>query len=460
MHPLQIRKRAELELKLSGLADEFTDWKKLTAAGSALEKHNSQVARLTGQLGRAREKLAAQVSAVDFDVLDDARTTESDVLAVHRIWDFFRSKLAQRDSGSLRKFLIAADDLAWACYAPMCDARSAASPEWRQRVKEPPLSFLNGGTSPFAQVRNVAFQIEDTLEDGLDQTKFGELVQKLPIPVIGIPWHELSHLPEILVVGHEIGHAVEYDLDLTGELRQALVDAGLAAKRLPAWQSWRSEVFADVFGAVACGPAFVGTLLDFLAESKSAVVDESREVGEWGDYPTVALRVQIVLSAIRLTGHATEADNRAAEWAKLYGEKHAMQPFDADVERVAKAFAQTAFDGLGQATIVSLIGFGTDMQERAVLAADDLLVPGKPDTKDVREVLAGVRLAFEREPAALAPVARGGKGVVLSALAYLENARGEGVRSSRVVEEAAEVEQAQSDADAGDDWLEALQRRA
>ncbi|MEO8562881.1 MAG: hypothetical protein ABI601_12440 [bacterium] len=459
MHPLQIRKRAELELKLNGLADEFTEWKQRTAAKAPLEKHNSQVARLTRQLERARAKLVEQISDTSFDILDEARTTEADVLAVYRIWDFFRSKLSQRDSDGLRKFLIAADDLAWACYAPMCNAKVSAFPAWRPRVKEPPLSFLNGGASPFAQVRNVAFQIEDTLDDGLDLEKFGQLVQKLPIPVVGIPWHELSHLPEILVVGHEIGHAVEFDLALTKDLQQALTDIGLDANRLLAWQAWRSEVFADVFGAIACGPAFVGTLLDFLAEPKLSVISESRSAPDWGDYPTVALRVRIVIEAIRLAGHTAEADGRAAEWTTLYGEKHAMQAFDGDVAHVVEAFAMTTLEGLGGATIHSLVGFDTGMHERAVLAADELLAPGNPGTKDAREVLAGVRLAFERAPAALAPVERGGKGVVLRALTFLESARGAGVRSSLVVEEEAEKQQTQYDADAGDEWLKVLQKR-
>jgi hypothetical protein len=459
MHPMQIRKRAELELKLNGLADEFTYWKARTKEGSALEKHNSQVTRLTRQLARVHAKLAEQVKAEGFDVLDEARSTETDVLAVHRIWDFFRSKLSQRDSESLHEFLAAADDLAWACYQPPSLAMSAASPNWRQSLKEPPLSFLNGGSSPFVQVRNVAFQVEDTLEDGLDLEKFGRLVQKLPIPVVGIPWHELSHLPEILVIGHEIGHAVEFDLGLTGELKEALATAGLDAERLPAWQSWRSEAFADVFGAVACGPAFVGTLLDFLVEPKSAITTEWRFGPQWDLYPTVALRAQLVLATIRLTGHANDAESREAEWVRLYGKTHAMAAFDGDIARVAKAFALTSFAALGGATLVSLVGFSTDMQERAADAADALLETSKPATSDPREVLAGVRLAFERKPAALAPVSRGGKGVAARALSHLEAVRTKGVRSSRAMDEATSHEQQLRDAVAGDEWLETLQQR-
>jgi hypothetical protein len=44
-------------------------------------------------------------------------------------------------------------------------------------------------------------------------------------------------------------------------------------------------------------------------------------------------------------------------------------------------------------------------------------------------------------------------------LTHLEKVRGKGVRSSRVVEDATEKAQADYDAEAGDEWLDALQKR-
>jgi hypothetical protein len=465
VNPLVNRKTMELALKLQGINNEFADWKDRTKQGNPFEKHNSQVRRLTRQLGRAHAKLVAQVADPAFDVLDEARATEMDVLALHRIWDFFRSKLSQRHSENLRQFLAAADDLAWACYAPLCNAMADAAPDWRHRVKEPPLSFLNGGSSPFIQVRNRAFQVEDTLEEGLDEEKFGRLVQKLPISVIGIPWYELSHLPEILIVGHEVGHAVEFDLRLTEELDQALKAAKLPAAQLPAWQAWCSEAFADVFGALACGPAFAGTLLDFVAEPKSSIATESQSGPIWRTYPTVALRVKLVLATLRIADHHGEADAREREWADVYGSAHNMSEFDKGIDRVAEAFALTKFAGLGGATLDSLVRFDVEMHERAEEAAKQLLIPGDLETSDPREVLAGVRLAFERNPDAFRepdsdakPADPAPKQITKRALAHLSATREKGVRASRASDPASEAEQGASDDTAGDAWFDSLHR--
>ena len=52
------------------------------------------------------------------------------ILDVHRIWEFFRSKLSQRYVDWFRPFLIAADEFVWDCYTPV---RRGRSPMWSRR---------------------------------------------------------------------------------------------------------------------------------------------------------------------------------------------------------------------------------------------------------------------------------------------------------------------------------------
>ena len=48
---LEARKRRELERKLDSLTVEFAEWTALAVDKQPLEKHHTQIARITGQLG-------------------------------------------------------------------------------------------------------------------------------------------------------------------------------------------------------------------------------------------------------------------------------------------------------------------------------------------------------------------------------------------------------------------------
>jgi hypothetical protein len=447
------RKRHELQLKLESITTDFDDWRARTKEGAPLEKHHSQVKRMTTQLSRLHASTSASLKDADFDVLEVARAIELDVLALHRIWDFFRVKLSQRSIERLRPFLVASDELAWACYAPVCDAVVASNHVKRAAVKEPPLVFLNGGSTPFVQTRQVAYEVEDTMQDGLDGEAFRKLVERLPIPVVGVPWHQLTHLPEILVVAHEIGHVVEFDFAFGEILALQLTKAPVPADRRTAWESWRSEAFADVFGAVATGPAFVGALVDFLAEPKDVIREEARDETDWGEYPTSALRVRLAIEAIRQAGHIDEAKTRLAEWEANFGSKHAMQAYGADVEHIVRAFAGTKFPELGDRSFIDVVAFDTTMHESALAAATAAVAPSALGTRDSRELMAAARLAFEQKPASFHATPNGSKGTAAYLLAYLEKERKKGVRSSPLAPEESEEIRTASDEAAGETLL-------
>src|SRR5262245_51820138 len=106
------RKRIVIEHKLAALDTEFKRWQDRQGE-KAWEKHSSQITAVLGQLAGLRQLVADELK--DGKPLQDARDVLRMSLAVHRIWEFFRNKLAQRLEPTYREYLVLADELAWAC---------------------------------------------------------------------------------------------------------------------------------------------------------------------------------------------------------------------------------------------------------------------------------------------------------------------------------------------------------
>jgi hypothetical protein len=100
--------------------------------------------------------------------LSGLRNAEKGLLARHRIWEYFRGKLAQRSDSMLRPYLQFADELAWACYARVQEL--VFLNEQSAQLKEPPLVYLNGGVSPFALSHMDRFTAEEVAGEPLDKS--------------------------------------------------------------------------------------------------------------------------------------------------------------------------------------------------------------------------------------------------------------------------------------------------
>jgi hypothetical protein len=395
------RKRVELEEKLSSLAGEFEHWQSLVKE-KEFEKHASQVARVTGPLGKASRKLDVELGSVsDARVLAECRRFEQQILAVHRIWEFFRAKLLLRRSGLFRDYLAFCDELAWACYEPVA---SAARPGVRAGAKAPPLVFLNGMSSPFVLARDAPFEAEYVENEVVDREDFVDLLKRLPVPVIGVPWFQVRHVPDALVVAHEVGHAIEDDLGLEKTLHDgvaaALAKGGVGRGRADAWGAWLGEIFADFYGTLALGPAFVGSLLDFLAGDEERVRTERKTTYARGDYPTDYLRVQLALETLRRTGFKKKAAALEGQWAGVYGEAHGMPEFVADVPVVVRGLLEMKPPQVGRKTLKQLVALGADRDRAAAEQAGRIVRKELPVGGDARVFAAACRYAYEADPRA------------------------------------------------------------
>ncbi|PYS84203.1 MAG: hypothetical protein DMF67_05910 [Acidobacteria bacterium] len=403
---LAYRKRRELWRKLNALGCELDSWLARSEPNGPFEKHHTQIRAVRTHLGQWSQTVRSLVKKNlrgDTDAfLASIYNAERLILSEHRIWEFFRGKLVQRDEEGFRRYLAIADEFAWACYSPIQAHVYAdrASPS----CKEPPLVFFNGGTSPFSSSRGKDFKPEEVRIAGEDLSgRDIELASKLPIPVVGLPWHQIAHLPEALVIGHEVGHLVEDDFGLTDGLQSLLLEGLAEAKaetRQGAWVKWLGEIFADIYGCLSAGPAFVGALMDFLARDYAEISFERKTEKDWSPYPTTYLRGLILLNVLEEMGFP----DKVAGYRSLWDNFKSKMPreFSDDVPFIVRKLLngnliKSTAPGVPAASVKEIFCFSRaqqDVVDRAVKLGTKMAVAGS----DIRVLFATARAAYEADP--------------------------------------------------------------
>lgn len=395
---------ASLSPKLASLEEELKRWKDLATNTrhsdySRFTRHQSQINRLydqfTGMIVELRKGTQGNLSLADVRRMDDK------ILQAHALWAYFRSKLLLRYSAGLDPWLEAADDLAWACFKAVANARERAG--GKEFSKVPPLIYLGRETSPFVLPRdwNLSGQIP-----GVADTLFSVILSKSPLSLISMPFHQTAHLAETLVLAHEIGHVVEMDLGLSAALEAALEQAArneaIPAGRLADWRRCRIEVFADLYGAISGRMGFCQALIGFLGGDKASIIAETIDPAREIAYPTTYLRVLLAIEAL------CQADGKPApdalvlldDWRKTFGEDHACKDYEDDLSLIVKALLDTPMDLLGHKSIRELAALNAASDARVKCCAEKLLSGQWPMLDDPRMLFAAATLAFDANPEA------------------------------------------------------------
>lgn len=401
------RKRVELLAKLDSVEEELAYWRGQATATGVMAKHRSQIERVSNQLLPLVARVRGAID--DADLAGTWRGLERQVLDLHRVWDFFREKLAMRYLEPFRDYLLAADEFAWACYRPVQRAAVRSGAVTADAVREPPLVCFTPAASPFSIPRGSSYA-EDVGARSLVTEASRRLVQALPVPVVGVPWYQLRHLPDAVVLGHEVGHHVERDGGLTGAVRrrveQAAAAAGASPEGLVEWRRWAAEAFADVYGVLCAGPAFARALADFLVGA--AVKDTGG-----GDYPPVRIRVALTAAVVEAVAPTTADDQgRAGSEASGIAELRAGwagDGIDADagerdpeVAAVARALVDDPFEELDRMPLREVVCFDAKRLRDHRADANALLQRRSPATRDPRTLLAAAARAYAQDPVAYA----------------------------------------------------------
>ncbi len=390
-----IQQRAvELGHQKQVLRDELGAWRDKTQRGEKLEKHHTQVLAITAKLDGFLD-LIAEPDPAAAEPFKDYETINRSLIGAHRVWAYFRSKLALRDVDWLVADLKCADELAWECYRPARERAAAAGSIPPEGLKEPPLVFFSNDASPFAQARHSVFEPEKINEQG-DVKRLGDALLLLPIPVIGVPWFQIKHLPMAVVIAHEVGHAVEHDFQLGKPLADGFAALPVDADRKPAWSSWRHELFADAYGVLCTGPAFVLALMYFLAGDPASIQQERVEGPAWGRYPNRFLRMLVNFELLARLGIAEATWKQA--WIDTY-QFHLMQPFDDDIAAVVTTLLDTPWQSLCGVSLKEVIAFSAPDVARAQVVAG-VIKRGStlPSGEPFRRLYAAATLAYYEDP--------------------------------------------------------------
>jgi hypothetical protein len=388
------RKKAELLAELASFDAELAYWQAQAGPTGVLAKHNSQLARLADQLTPVLARVNADIGEAELGT--SWPRFERQILDLHRVWDFFREKLALRYVGWFADYLLAADEYAWACYEPAQEAATAAKTVKFAAVREPPLVSFTPVSTPFSIPRGSSYAAA-----GLVTQESKALVQRLPVPVVGVPWFQLYHLPDALVIGHEVGHLVERDARLTATIErlteQAVTGVGGGAERVAAWRGWASEAFADVYGSLAGGPAFVHALSDSL-------ITAGAEPAGTRDYPPMTLRVALTAAVLpaAATGEreAAEAETAMVELRESWAadgiaDLSGQAP---EASAVARALVAGPYPELGGGPLSDVIRFDGKRLRDHREDAQALIERRVPRAGDARTLIAATGRAYALDP--------------------------------------------------------------
>ena len=385
------RKQAELRAKLAGLDDEFTTWLEASQRDRSLEKHHTQIRAIIGSLKGPVEHLRGRIE--DPRHLDQWTQTERELLRIHEVWDFFRQKLALRDVPVFRPYLDLADEFTWACYeqAQRLGRTSGNLPP--DGMREPPLTFLGPAAAPFAIPRGSSYA-QQVSRGIMDSAQLAQAVRCLPIPIVGVPWFQLRHLPDALVLAHEVGHHVEDDFGLTPTLIE-LADTALAdapGEHRRRWSGWLGEVFADVYGALCGGLAFGQALADFAMTGPGAAAGTA-------DYPPLSTRVRVVAEALARPEATERRDAMLARWADDFPDER-QSAYDDEAAAVVRSLIDGPYPQFGPVPLTKVVD-AASWEVAAGQTANALLRGSQLSPAiDVRVLLAAAGLAFARNPPA------------------------------------------------------------
>lgn len=261
--------------------------------------------------------------------------------------------------------------------------------------------FYTPERSPFAQARASSFVPAGLTANDVDA--FRAVLQRLPVPIIGVPDPVAVRVPPLVFVGHEIGHVVGEDFGLLDEARRRVAALGIDAARKQVWDRWLEEVFADLFGVLATGSAYIDQLAAVLAGSLSSVRHERiRATAGQGDaYPTRTLRIALCRCALEtLVGEVYVKTLPGLQtWSEAYGDLTGDSlPYAEDVQPIV-ATLLSGYTALGQRRLSDLLCWDASAEGYvATMAREHLETADAPVPYSVRVWVAAAARAHDIDP--------------------------------------------------------------
>lgn len=233
------------------------------------------------------------------DVYDACRDFDEAIVWLQRFWDYLEEKFGQRHgSGEMPQLLLAADEVIWSCF------HSVLSRALGQHGPAP-LAYIEPEYSPATIQTDKPLPPSLRLETDLEF--LDECLQTLPIPVLRLPPTCVSSPWWLVFVGHEIGHHVQYALDLIAHFRKGLSAVAQANgfskdEAADTWGNWGEEIFADVFSIMIMGESALRAMVELETGTAANMVRRK------SNYPPPVIRLALMKQLADKLGLKSDAE--------------------------------------------------------------------------------------------------------------------------------------------------------
>jgi len=353
------RSQLQLEHQQQMLFKEFSYWRNNSNPGTAYAKHHSQIHRITNAIEDFLKSLPSYAPN-DKEPFEQSSFRSNGLLYANHIWAFFRSMFALRQidnyAYSLKRILDCADEFAWNCYEPARTRASQVGTIRPEDLKEPPLTFFASDAGPYIAQRKALFSVDGIKGRSQEFKQFNTALERLPVPIIGVPWLEAEHLPTAVVIAHEVGHLVERDFSTSTVFANSIMTAAsIDGQRREHWRAWVSELFADTYAILCAGPAYVVALMKYLVAPERIVVHETLQQESAVVYPPRALRMAFNLTVLELLGLPHEGIKQLWNDVYPYSSLPEYEEYCQDAVLVAETLLKTPLVEFGGVPITHVI---------------------------------------------------------------------------------------------------------
>lgn len=242
--------------------------------------------------------------------------------------------------------------------------------------------------------------------------------RQTPISLLAVPSDFVAHPWNLAAVACEVGQHLYNDLDLSWEVANKLqteaINAGVAPTATALWARWHEILFADLFGVLKLGPAYVSGMIELLGSSIQTPAAWRIDT----PVPPTYIRWHIMLQALQLLSFTEEARDYANQVHTLCGDPNQvasrMGPqwleWVKNCRAIAGLVAFSPCQRLGGVRVIDVVQPFLTSELQFAQKVRDLLVAGDEScvhddrfgwAESVRDVnipiaVAGLRLAFDQ----------------------------------------------------------------
>jgi hypothetical protein len=368
-----------------------------TGAAAPSEGHIQVVNDLITRLRRGLLKMSKNVAIATGTASEESGSSHLQKVVVHKdkaqhwvqgiekIWDFYFELFGQRLSMPYAEWLLSCDRIAMDCYQAAYTGLGVA----KSIPAPPPFCFMRTGFAP------------STIRRGIPVRKLGK--QLNPFPLVQLPHHRLVNPWTLGAVMHEVSHNLQTELGLSKVIPRGvalrLMNARLGRSVASVWARWNREMFADMSALLLGGPEVLGSLMDVVGRSPSAVFNFNPR----GVHPTPYLRTLISVELLRRMGFADEAEQYRRAWTRIYPNPRAgdipeamLRTFPEACAKAVDTMCYQPYETLGGKSLAQVIRFQKKDQQMVEEAAGRMAAGVDPGIIPERYLIGASRVALNR----------------------------------------------------------------